>query len=131
MAERTSDFELVNSDDPVIHRHRNRGLWLIDRQWPPLSLAGATLTDVIALKKSVDELSKPPPAEPIKVAPPERHDFPRWIVPHSSHVTQLDHAPNIIVPGFKFDVNRDTGVVSVLVRNETEEARALAPKRKY
>ena len=52
-------------------------------------------------------------------------------MPHPSHIVQLDHAPNIAVPGFKFDVNRDTGVLSVLVRNETEELRAKSPKRKY
>ena len=53
------------------------------------------------------------------------------IVPHDSHVTHLNNAPSVFVPGFKFDVNRDTNVVTVLVRNETEEARALAPKKKY
>jgi hypothetical protein len=129
MAERTSDWEQVNAEPPV-YRHRGRGsLWVVGREL--LYVPGATLSDVIALKKSVDEIGKPPPPEPAKPVPPERHDYPRWIVPHSSHITQLDHEPNIWVEGFKFDVNRDTGAVTVLVRNEVEEARALAPKKKY
>ena len=129
MAERTSDWERVNSEPPV-WRHRGRGnLWVVGREL--LYVPGASLGDIIGLRKSVDELGKPPPAEPVKPAPVERHDYPRWIVPHPSHVTQLDHAPSVFVPGFKFDVNRDSGVVSVLVRNEVEEARALAPKKKY
>jgi hypothetical protein len=129
MAERTSDWEQVNAE-PAVYRHRVRGsLWVVGHEL--LYVPGATLTDVIALRRSVDELGKPPPAEPAKPSPPERHDYPRWITPHPSHIVQLDHAPNIVVPGFKFDVNRDTGAVSVLVRNEVEEARALAPKKKY
>ena len=129
MAERTSDWEQVNTEPPV-WRHRGRGsLWVVGHEL--LYVPSASLGDIIALKKSVDELGKPPPAEPVKPAPPERHDYPRWIVPHDSHVTHLNNAPNVFVPGFKFDVNRDTGVVSVYVRNETEEARALAPKKKY
>jgi hypothetical protein len=129
MAERTSDWEQVNAEPPV-YRHRGRGsLWVVGREL--LYVPGATLSDVIALKKSVDEIGKPVAAEPVKPAPPERHDFPRWLVPHSSHIVQLDPVPNIVVPGFKFDVNRDTGAVTVLVRNEVEEARALAPKKKF
>ena len=129
MAERVSDWERVNVEPPV-WRHRGRGsLWVVGEQL--VYLPGASLSDLLALKKSVAELGKPPPAEPVKPAPPERHDYPRWIVPHPSHVTQLDHAPNVFVPGFKFDVNRDTNVVTVLVRNETEESRALAQKKKY
>ena len=128
MAERASDWEQVNTE-PAVWRHRGRGsLWVVGHEL--LYVPGATLTDVIALKKSVAELGKPPPAEPIKV-PVERHDYPRWIEPHPSHITQLNNAPNIFVSGFKFDQNRDTGIVTVLVRNETEELRALAPKKKY
>jgi hypothetical protein len=129
MAEVTADWERVHPA-PAVWRHRRRGsLWVIGEQL--VYLPAASLSDLLALQKSIAELGKPPPAEPAKPAPPERHDYPRWIVPHPSHVTQLDHAPNIVVPGFKFDVNRDTGAVTVLVRNEVEEARALAPKKKY
>ena len=124
-----SDWEPVNAD-PLIFRNRNRGgLWLVDGKLQ--NIPGVSLGDLIALQKSIDEINNPPAAEPAKPAPPERHDYPRWIVPHESHITQLNNAPNIFVSGFKFDVNRDTNVVTVLVRNETEEARALAPKRKY
>ena len=126
--ERTSDWELVNSE-PSVWRHRGRGsLWVVGHEL--LYVPGASLGDIIGLRKSVDELGKPPPAEPTKPAPVERHDFPRWIVPHDSHVMHLNNAPNIFVPGFKFDVNRDTNIVTVYVRNEVEEARALAPKKK-
>ena len=129
MAERTSDWEQVNTEPPV-WRHRGRGsLWVVSGEL--LYVPSASLADIVALKKSVDELGKPPPAEPAKPTPVERHDYPRWIEPHPSHVTQLNNAPNVVVPGFKFDQNRDTGVVTVLVRNEVEEARALAPKKKY
>ena len=129
MAERTSDWERVHTD-PAVWRHRGRGsLWVVGHEL--LYVPSASLADIVALKKSVDDLGKPPSAEPAKPVPPERHDFPRWIVPHDSHVTHLNNAPSVFVPGFKFDVNRDTNVVTVLVRNETEEARALAPKKKY
>jgi hypothetical protein len=129
MSERVEDWEKVHTD-PSVWRHRGRGsLWVVGHEL--LYVPGATLTDIIALRKSVDELGKPPPAEPAKPAPPERHDFPRWITPDSSHITQLDHEPNIWVEGFKFDTNRDSGITMVYVRNETEEARALAPKKKY
>ena len=65
MAERTSDWELVNAE-PAVYRHRGRGsLWVVGQEL--LYVPGATLSDVIALKKSVDEIGKPPPAEPVEV----------------------------------------------------------------
>ena len=57
------------------YRHRNRGgLWLVDGK--PLFLPGASLSDVVGLVKSIDEINNPPAAEPAKPAPVVENTFP-------------------------------------------------------
>ena len=86
MAERTSDWELVNAAAPAVYRHRGRGnLWVIDGELT--YVPGATLADVIALVKSIDEIGKPVVVEPVK--PPPFVEFPKWVVVHEF----LDFAP--------------------------------------
>lgn len=52
-------------------------------------------------------------------------EFPKYVVPHGAHIVrQNDH---VSTPNFPvFHVNRADNVVTVLVRNEDEEAFALA-----
>ena len=77
-----SDWERTPVDLPI-YRHRNRGgLWLVDGK--PLFLPGASLNDVVGLVKSIDRINNPPPAEPARPVPPERHDYPRWITDAAS-----------------------------------------------
>lgn len=74
---------------------------------------------------------------PVGLAPaPHRrvnHDdeWPKWVKPHESHVVVRRHegAPDhVSAPGWEeVHVGRD-GVVTVLVRNEDEEAKALAAR---
>jgi hypothetical protein len=123
MAERTSDWELVNSE-PAVYRHRGRGsLWVVGREL--LYVPGATLTDVIALKKSVDEIGKPVAAEPVKPAAPIV-EYPKWVQPHASWVSHPSGPP--FVEGYKFSVDRDTDVLSVLVKDRADEQRVMAVK---
>ena len=126
MAERTSDWELVHAVPPV-WRHRGRGsLWVVDRQL--VYLPSASLSDLLALQKSVAELGKPPPAEPVKPAPVvEKHEFPRFVTPHPSHI--VGNVPNIYVDGLKFSIDRDSSAVSVMVKDAAEERRLLSPKQ--
>lgn len=58
-------------------------------------------------------------------------DFPAWVVPHESHVVRLkrDDGEHITTPEWaEHFVNRVDGVVTVLVHNAGEEARALAAR---
>ena len=66
MAERTSNWEPVNSE-PAVYRHRGRGsLWVVGQQL--VYLPSASLSDVIALMKSVGEIGKPVVVvEPVKL----------------------------------------------------------------
>ena len=53
-------------------------------------------------------------------------DFPKWVVPHVSHIHQ-DNYGNTAVPRFpEFHVRREDGAITVLVHDADEEALALA-----
>lgn len=59
-------------------------------------------------------------------------DFPKWVIPDASHIVrkQVDGAPDhVSTPGFaEFHINRLDGVVTVLVKDAEEEAKALAAR---
>ena len=124
MAERTSDWELVNSEQPEVYRHRGRGnLWVIDGDLH--YIPGASLSDLIAMKRSIANIGKPAEPEPVKPAPPF-FEFPKWVQPHPSWVSHPSGPP--FVETHKFSVNRDTNVVSVYVLDRADEQRVMAPK---
>lgn len=67
-------------------------------------------------------------ARPLNDGKPYEHqDYPKWVEPHASHlVVGANH--HVSVPGFvEFFINRARNV-TVLVKNEAEEAAALAAK---
>ena len=68
----------------------------------------------------------PAPHKPVNPDP----DWPQWVTPHESHVVRKSAvgAPDYVsTPGWhECHVNRVTGAVTVLVRNEAEHAAALA-----
>ena len=67
MAEKSTNWEKVHPD-PLIFRHRNRGnLWLVNKQL--LFVPGLSLSDLIALTKSIDDAGKPVVVEPVKPPP--------------------------------------------------------------
>ena len=103
VAERTSDWEQVNSVPPV-WRHRGRGsLWVVGEQL--VYLPDASLSDVVALMKSVGEIGKPVVVEPVKPAAPIV-EYPKWVQPHPSWISHPSGPP--FVEGYKFSVDRDT-----------------------
>ncbi len=54
-------------------------------------------------------------------------EYPRWVKPHPSHLVYRTGG-NVIAPPFlQVHADRD-GVVTVLVDDASEEARAVAPK---
>lgn len=63
----------------------------------------------------------PPPKDPNEGAP-----FPKWIKPDASHV-KYDDSGKASVIGFDFHVDRVSKEVTVLVADEKDEAKALAP----
>jgi hypothetical protein len=123
MAETTSDWEQINVD-PAVYRHRNRGsLWVVNQQL--VYLPGASLSDLLALQKSIAEIGKPVVVEPVK--PPPFVAYPKWVIPNASWISYPGDGP-AWVEGFKFSIDRDSSVVSVLVNNAAEEARVKAVK---
>ena len=122
-----SDWERTHVELPI-YRHRNRGnLWLV--QGKPLFLPGASLTDVVGLLKSIDEVNNPPAVKPVKPAPVvQQHSYPRFVAPHSSWV-EYPNGDKPFVEGYKFSVGRDDNVVSVYVTNAADERRLLSPKQ--
>lgn len=66
-----------------------------------------------------------PPTNPGVAIP-----YPKWVKPHDSHVVKKETpgAPDhVSTPGFpEFHVNRGDGIVTVLVNDAAEEAKALA-----
>ena len=125
MAERVDDWELVNPADPVVHRHRNRGsLWLVDGELN--YVPAASLSELIAMKKCISEIGQPKAPEPAKPAAPIV-EFPKWVRPHESWVLHPSGPP--FVEGYKFSVDRDTDVLSVLVKDRADEQRVTAPKQ--
>lgn len=57
-------------------------------------------------------------------------EWPKWVVPHESHVSRVkrDGFPDHVTAPLwsQFHVNRVDGVVTVLVKGEDEEQRAVA-----
>lgn len=62
--------------------------------------------------------------EPAPLASVPHADYPKWIVPHGSHVDESGRAL-----AFQFHKGRD-GVTTILVMSKNEEEIALAPKSK-
>jgi hypothetical protein len=123
MSEKSTNWEQVHSD-PLIFRHRNRGNpWLVNNQL--LFVPGLSLSDLIALTKSIEDAGKPVVVEPVK--PPPFVEFPKWVVPHPSWISHPSGPP--FVEGYKFSVNRDTDVLSVYVKDRADEQRVMAPKQ--
>lgn len=52
----------------------------------------------------------------------EKHEFPKWVVPHASHIVDG------VAPAFAESNTDRKGVLSVLVNSADEEAAALAEK---
>lgn len=126
VSELVDDWELVHSD-PDVYRHRRRGgLWVLKTDQAQLVyLPGASLSDLLAMKKAIEQIGKPVAAAPVE-PPVEQHDYPRLVIPNSSHV--VGDPPNIYIEGLKFNIDRDSGLISVMVRDAAEERRMLAPK---
>lgn len=57
-------------------------------------------------------------------------EWPKWVVPHESHVSRIKRegfSDHVTAPLWsQFHVNRVDGVVTVLVKDEDEEQKALA-----
>lgn len=70
----------------------------------------------------------------IEEAPPVKHpedgaEWPKWVVPHESHVVRQKRGDveHISTPHFQHHhVNRADGVVTVLAHDAEEEAKAMA-----
>ena len=54
------------------------------------------------------------------------HAYPYQLEPHPSHIS-TSATGQIVVPGFRYVVERGTNKVTVIVYNSQEEQRALAP----
>jgi hypothetical protein len=122
-----SDWERTHVELPIYRNRRRGGLWLVKGKL--LFLPGASLNDLVALVQSVDEINNPPAAEPSNLPPVvEKHDFPRFVTPHPSRVEYFSGGAPVVEGFKKIDINRDTGIISVLVRDAAEEARLTAIK---
>lgn len=70
------------------------------------------------------------PTPPNIINPSTSTDWPKWVVPHESHVVRkkADGAPyHVSVIDFEdFHVDRLTGEVTVMVKDEEDESRATA-----
>ena len=69
-------------------------------------------------------IGKPVVVEPVK--PPPFIEFPKWIVPHEFWISHPSGPP--FVEGYKFSVDRDTNVLSVLVKDRADEQKVTAVK---
>ena len=69
----------------------------------------------------------------IEGAPPAQHpdagsEFPKWVMPHASHVVMHPIHGHVTTPHFaEHHVDRQSKDVTVLVHDAEDEARALAP----
>ncbi len=53
-------------------------------------------------------------------------NYPKWIIPHATHITVLSDGKKIAAKWSQFTVNPTNGALSVLVNNVDEENKANA-----